>query len=85
MSGLPKAGDFRKEIQQQINDAREIGQEYIDVVAGEVHTKLGGYPGENHRMPTCCSVMKSLMKPTDKVLSAPLKGKGASLTIRYFT
>ena len=85
LSKYPKAEDFREEIQQRINNARRLGQEYVDIISGDVHKKLGGYPGQNHRMPTCCMVMYSLMKPTDKVLSKPSKGKGASLKIRYFT
>ncbi len=34
-------------------------------------------------MASCCDVMYALMKPSDVVLKAPPKGKGASVTIRY--
>ncbi|MGZ0050156.1 hypothetical protein [Brevibacillus gelatini] len=85
MSTLPKADDFRELINHWIKDARQKGQAYIDLVSGDVHRELGGYPGDNHRMPTCCSVMLSMMKASDQVLSQPDKGKGAYLTIRYFT
>lgn len=45
--------------------------------------KLGGYPGKNHRIPDCCDVMKSLMHNNDFIIHQPLKGNGASLSIRY--
>ena len=35
-------------------------------------------------MPECCEVMYSKMKGNDSIISSPPKGKGASLTIRYF-
>jgi 5-methylcytosine-specific restriction protein A len=44
---------------------------------------VGGYPGENHRMPVCCEVMRSTMAPGDQVVETPPSGKGAALTIRY--
>jgi 5-methylcytosine-specific restriction protein A len=56
----------------------------VDVNSGDLHRQVGGYPGRNHRMPVCCEVMYGKMKGDDAVLSAPPKGKGASLTIRYF-
>lgn len=62
----------------------QISNEFTDLNAGIIHREIGGYPGKNHRMPECCEVMYSMMKGTDIVLSAPPKGKGASLTIRYF-
>lgn len=80
---MPNKEDFLKEIQRLLNDAKAKGASYIDVKAGEVHRTLGGYPGRNHAMPTCCDAMYELMKPNDEVISAPQSGKGASLTIRY--
>jgi len=56
---------------------------YIDVKSGDLHSAVGSYPGVNHRMPVCCGVMRSAMKPGDEVLYAPPKGNGASLLIRY--
>ncbi len=57
---------------------------HIDLNAGWIHRTVGGYPGKGHRMPVCCDVMYDLMSGNDMVLKAPKKGKGASLTIRYF-
>ncbi|MBQ6567285.1 MAG: hypothetical protein IJL80_09530 [Treponema sp.] len=66
------------------NILSHISGEYIDLKSGDVHRDIGGYPGKDHRMPVCCDVMYSRMKGSDKVLYAPPKGKGATLTIRYF-
>ena len=61
------------------------GSSSIEVNSGALHRRVGGYPG-NHRMPICCSVMRTVMKPGDEIIASPLKGDdadGASLTIRY--
>jgi 5-methylcytosine-specific restriction protein A len=75
---------FKKELTKIFKDAKEQGKEYVDVNSGDLHRRVGGYPGSNHRMPTCCGVMKSMMKSKDKILEKPPLGKGASLVIRYF-
>jgi 5-methylcytosine-specific restriction protein A len=65
--------------------AQSKGVTHLDIKAGDLHKKLEGYPGPNHRMPDCCQVMKRLMqKPPDMILSSPPRGQGASLIIRYF-
>lgn len=75
---------FIEEIEDILKDGRAKGHKYVDITSGDVHRRIGGYPGRNHSMPTCCDAMKSLMKPNDKILQSPPKGKGATLTIRYF-
>lgn len=80
---MPNKDDFLKEIQRQLNDAKSRGANYIDLNAGDVHRTVGGYPTIN-RMPVCCDSMYELMKSDDEIISAPPKGKGASLTIRYY-
>ena len=62
----------------------QISTNYIDLNAGLIHREIGGYPAKNHYMPICCDVMYSNMRGNDLIISAPKKGKGASLTIRYF-
>jgi hypothetical protein len=81
---IPNAEKFKQSLESIFAIARENGQEYIDVISGELHSQVGGYPSSNHRMPTCCSVMRQKMKPNDQELSAPPKGKGAELRIRYY-
>ncbi|UQZ34621.1 HNH endonuclease [Paenibacillus sp. PK3_47] len=76
--------DFRMEVQRQIDEARNMGVDYVEIVSGEVHRILGGYPGPNHSMPSCCKAMYDYKKSNDMILAAPSKGKGASLKIRYY-
>lgn len=77
---------MRREDFEQYIDVKlaNMKGEFIDLVSGDVHRKIGGYPSANHRMPVCCSVMYGRMRGDDRVISAPEKGKGATLQIRYF-
>ncbi|VUG06182.1 hypothetical protein PPOLYM_02575 [Paenibacillus polymyxa] len=86
MNVLPSKDDFKKEIEHQIDIARSNGANYIDINSGDIHRKLGGYPGKDgkHAMPSCCDAMYSLKKPNDEILIAPPKGKGATLEIRFY-
>jgi len=80
---MPTAQDFRVELSQIFRESEEKGLSSIEVLAKDLHQRLGGYPSPNHRMPVCCDVMRSDMKLGDTVVSEPKKGKGASLKIRY--
>jgi hypothetical protein len=81
---LPRKADFRKELRSQLRAAEQAGLAALDVNAGALHRKLGGYPAPVHQMPSYCDVMYEEMGPGDLVLpGGPKKGKGASLTIRY--
>ena len=75
--------DFRAEISGQIRRAEARGASAVEINSGEVHRKLGGYPGSGHRMPMCCEAMRGLMRDGDAIVSEPPGGRGASLTIRY--
>ena len=55
----------------------------MELSARELHRIVGGYPGHDHRMPVCCSVMLQEMGPKDEVVAKPPQGSGASLTIAY--
>lgn len=77
--------DFRREVKRQIDEARNAGGEYVDIISGDVHRELGGYPGPGHCMPSCCKAMYDYKKPNDIIMEAPPKGKGATLKIRYYT
>lgn len=81
---MPNKDDFVKEIMKMQQVAKDEGAAYIDIVSGDVHRKLGGYPGTNHRMPICCDAMYELMKPGDEIIEAPPKGKGATVKVRYY-
>ena len=51
--------------------------------AGDLHRKLGGYPGAGHRMPVCCRVMQSMMPALTLFVDLPPKGVGARLMIEF--
>lgn len=57
---------------------------YVDLVSGDIHKAVGGFPSSNHRMPTCCAIMYKKMCGDDKVLEAPPSGKGSRVRIRYY-
>jgi hypothetical protein len=80
---MPTKEQFRKEIRAQLRDAELRGIASIEINSGQVHRKLGGYPGVNHQMQPCCEAMYGEKKAGDAILSAPKRGYGASLTIRY--
>jgi len=82
-SAATSAEDLERALQRLLAAAQEEGKPFLDVVAGDLHRTVGGYPGPDHRMPICCDVMRKTMKPSDEALSSPPKGKGASLRIRY--
>ncbi|RLI39941.1 HNH endonuclease [Candidatus Bathyarchaeota archaeon] len=80
---MPTRADFQRVLNSIFNQAESKGLKFVDVTAGDLHRKVGGYPGPNHRMPLCCSVMKQNMQEGDIILYQPPSGQGASLRIRY--
>jgi hypothetical protein len=74
---------FNAELQRRFVEAEARGMTVLQLNAGEIHRALGGYPGRNHAMPTCCAAMYVVQSGADRVVSAPPSGKGASLTIAY--
>lgn len=82
---MPTAEEFKVELHRMMLEAVQQGKEYVEINAGELHRRVGGYPGANHRMPNCCQVMRQafISGYGDIVLEEPPKGQGASLTIRY--
>ena len=53
------------------------------VNSGELHRAVGGYPGPNERLQTCCEAMKEEMKSGDVIMGDLDNCRGAALTIRY--
>lgn len=80
---IPNAKDFKKEMDSILLSAQREGKSYIDIKSGDLHRRVGGYPGRNHRMPVCCGVMKENMKSEDQILQEPPRGQGATVVIRY--
>jgi len=74
---------FHTALTKALAVAEREGFSAVEVRAADLHKKLGGYTGTDHRMPVCCEVMRQAMKPRDKVVDSPRSGQGAGLTIRY--
>ena len=86
-SARPRQGTFKEEFRRALMEvlarAAAEGAEVLEVRVGDFHRQQGGYPGPNHRMPSCCSAMRSLMDSCDRFVYQPPRGNGASLTIEY--
>lgn len=82
---MPSAEDFKNELHRMMLEGMKGGKESVEINAGELHRRVGGYPGANHRMPICCSVMRGALAGDagDLILAEPPSGQGATLTIRY--
>jgi hypothetical protein len=79
----PNSVDFQNELDKIFRIAQQKNMREISVKSGDLHRRVGGYPSRNHRMLTCCQVMRANMRSGDQILQAPLKGNGATLVIRY--
>lgn len=82
-SVAPTAAAFEQELGGRLARARRDSKRSLTVNAGELHRAVGGYPGRANRMPICCRVMRKYMSAGDRVVAAPPKGDGASLTVCY--
>jgi len=79
----PSKADFADAIRAILARAGAAGDAYLDVRAGSLHTEVGGYPGINNAMPSCCAAMYGEMNHGDEVPEAPPKGRRANLMVRY--
>ena len=79
----PTAAGFRATLRARMQGAEHASKTTVEINSGQLHREVGGYPGQNHRMPMCCAVMRSEMSAGDAILQEPPKKQGASLTIRY--
>ncbi|MEX0964419.1 MAG: hypothetical protein WDZ52_10330 [Pseudohongiellaceae bacterium] len=78
------AEEFKSTLKEIFSISEGLGLIAIDVNSGNLHRRVGGYPGGgDHRMPICCDVMYAEMGPMDAVIKKPDSGKGASVVIRY--
>jgi hypothetical protein len=80
---MPSVNQFRFALRSLFDEAESRGSPYVEINAGQLHRKLGGYPGPKHQMPSCCQAMYDEQKAGDQVIRRPPQGKGASLSIRY--
>jgi hypothetical protein len=80
---MPTPEDFQRELDSIFASAQREGKSAIEIKSGDFHRSVGGYHRHNHRMPSCCRVMRRNMKPGDEILQQPPKGAGATLIIRF--
>jgi len=84
---MPSSDEFREELSAQLKRATEQRRPHIEVNAGELHRKVGGYPsepGKQHSMPSCCNVMRDeLRKGNAEIVFETDSGQSASFTVRY--
>lgn len=67
---IPKAEDFRAELHAQFARAQANHFSFIEIISGELHRVVGGYPGSSHRMPACCAVMRSAQRGGGEIVDA---------------
>jgi hypothetical protein len=82
---MPNADDFNNELHRMMREAMQDGHHFAEINAGDLHRRVGNYPGNNHRMPICCTVMRAALAldAGDLIVEEPPSGQGAALTIRY--
>ncbi|MEM7685026.1 MAG: HNH endonuclease [Pseudomonadota bacterium] len=80
---MPTSDDFQKELDKLLREADELGFQAVEVNAGSLHRRVGGYPSQNHRMPLCCDAMRKRISDGDYELPNDLKKDGASFAVRY--
>jgi len=56
---MPTVEEFRSELRSRLRSAELLGISFIEVTAAALHRNLGGHPGENHQMPSCCNVERT--------------------------
>ena len=77
---MPTAEDFRVTLRTWTQEAEHASENTVEINSGQLHREIGGYPGQNHRMPMCCAVMRSEMSAGDAIPHEPPKKQGSSLT-----
>lgn len=75
---------FKESLEDMLITAKEQGFEYLEVRAGNLHRKVGGYPSGHQCMRMCCDVMFQKMSDKDEVVYTPPVGKGATVKVKYY-
>jgi len=79
----PSTDDFRNALTEVFRSAEHLGLVAVDITAGNLHRRVGGYPGADHRMAACCNAMRDMMGSEDEIVAEPPARDGASVRIRY--
>ena len=75
---MPNTDDFRNELHRMMYEAVKAGRPTVEISAGELHRRVGDYPGPNHRMPVCCMGMRDALAldAGDVILEEPPEWTG---------
>lgn len=63
-----------------MQEAKRRGEDYIDLVSGDIHNQLG----MKNRMPQVCRIMYEKMQAGDKVIHTTPSGMSSTIKIRYY-
>jgi hypothetical protein len=66
---------FRRELLRRFKADEALGAPTVDINAGDIHRAVGGHPGSDHRMATCCGVIYAEQGPNDQIIAQPPKRK----------
>jgi hypothetical protein len=80
---MPSIDEFRQELRDQLSRATKRRAENIVINAVELHHAVGGHPGPNQNLQSCCDVMKAEMQTGDAIIGDLENCQAAALTIRY--
>jgi hypothetical protein len=75
--------DFQQELDRILSQAHEKGERYIEVNSIDLHHRVGGYPGYEHKMDLCHEVMKKNKKKHDTIYGEITPGD--QLRVKYLT
>ncbi len=74
---------FAVALREELSRGEKAGLHSLRIRSGDLHRRVGGYPGFSHRMPQCCRAMRDAMMEGDRIIKSPPKGAGANLVIEY--
>lgn len=80
---MPSIDHFQHVLHAQLEEAAKRYAKNIVINAGELHRAVGGYPGPDQRLQTCCDVMKAEMRTGDAIIGDLANAQAAALMIRY--
>lgn len=75
--------NFQQELDNILVEAQKKGKFYMSVSSIDLHDRVGGYPGKEHKMPICLQVMKKNMGEHDRLLSQWKPDN--YLVVKYYT
>lgn len=77
---ISKAERIRQHIQSEINEVRNNGESYIDLISGDIHKALG----LSNNMPNVCRVMYKMNEDSQEILHTTQSEMSSTIKIRYF-